>query len=97
MITIVALVCVMIFGSAVTGAPALAQGVSMMSYGSGLVGTLTNAAPVMVYAFNGVEGDLVTIRVIGVSAGIDLSVSLIGPNQQQIGSSDGDSLSPNGG
>jgi SH3-like domain-containing protein len=99
---IAALLGLMIFSSAATvladtSAGALSQAVSMMSYGSGIIGTLTSDSPVMVYAFNGTEGDLVSIRVIGVSAGLDLSVSLIGPNQQQIGSSDGDRLSPNSG
>lgn len=65
--------------------------------GSGQLGLLTDQTPLTIYSFNGNVGDQVTVRVLSLTPGMTTSLSLLGPNQQQIASSDSDAFSENAG
>jgi len=73
---------------------ASAQQVSPVNYGVVVVGTLPSQGVTAAYSFNGNLGDLVTIRVIGVTAGMDPNITLLGPGQETILARDNDLLSP---
>lgn len=72
--------------------PAMAQG-GALTYGSSVVGTLSAQSPIGFYTFSGSAGDVVTVQVIGISNGLDPSVSLNAPTQQQLAFNDNDPLS----
>jgi uncharacterized protein YraI len=67
-----------------------------LTYGSGSIGVLDATAPLAFYTFNGAEGDLVTVRVIGVSPGLLPTVSVNNPAQQQLATSSGDPFGAGG-
>jgi len=71
---------------------ALAQG--SISYGSGVTGSLTSAAPFVIYRFSGNAGDQITAQVVGLTRGLAPSLSLLGPDQRQIAISDDNPFSP---
>src|SRR5687767_5549559 len=73
---------------------ASAQQVSPINYGVVVVGTLPTEGATAAYSFNGNLGDLVTIRVIGVTPGMDPNITLLGPGQETILARDNDLLSP---
>lgn len=71
------------------GVPVFAQG-NLLNYGSSIVGTLSANNPLAFYTFSGAAGDLVTVQVIGITAGLDPAVSLNSPTQQQLANNDND-------
>jgi hypothetical protein len=73
---------------------ASAQEVFPVNYGVVVVGTLPSEGATAAYSFNGNLGDLVTIRVIGVTQGMDPNITLLGPAQETILMRDNDLLSP---
>ncbi|MBC7813576.1 MAG: hypothetical protein H7175_20625 [Burkholderiales bacterium] len=75
------------------GGVSFAQGETVLNYGDSAVGSISSAAPLVVYRFTGGPGDLVTIRVIGLSSELDPSILMLGPAQEQLASSDNDQFS----
>lgn len=71
--------------------PVLAQG-GTVTYGNVVTGSLTAEAPFAIYGFNGNQGDHVTVHVLGMAAGLQPRVSLLGPDQRQLAVSDDDPL-----
>jgi hypothetical protein len=61
-----------------------AQTGGTVSYGSIVFGALSETTPTLTYSFAGSAGDLVTVDVIGLSGGLNPSVTLLDPNQQAI-------------
>ncbi|MBC7814382.1 MAG: SH3 domain-containing protein, partial [Burkholderiales bacterium] len=55
-----------------------------IQYGTVVVGSLTQQAPIASYAFAGNAGDLVSIRVIGLTPGMTPTVTLLGPAQEEL-------------
>jgi uncharacterized protein YraI len=78
-IAVCALLSALPFGTAAAQtAPAPVQ------YGTVVVGSLTQQAPIASYAFAGNAGDLVSIRVIGLTPGMTPTVTLLGPAQEEL-------------
>lgn len=65
--------------------PASAQ--TTLVYGSGATGTFSAQAPLAFYAFQGQANDLVSILVLGLTPGMQPSISLNSPTQQQLANS----------
>jgi hypothetical protein len=77
------------------GAAVFAQAGSL-TYGSGAVGQIDADTAFMIYTFNGSAGDLITLRIIGVTEGFRPTISLNNPQQQQLATSSSDPFSPAG-
>ncbi|MBC7814571.1 MAG: hypothetical protein H7175_25675, partial [Burkholderiales bacterium] len=92
---ILALVAVvlMTITSVFVGGVSLAQSGETINYGATVVGNISTAAPLAVYNFNASAGDLITVRVVGLTSEMDPSVILLGPAQEQLASSDNDQFS----
>ena len=75
---------------------AQAQGSTNLTSGSVVTGTLSDQTRLVLYSFGGKAGDLITAEVIGTSPGMNPTVSLLAPGQQQIGSNSGDPYGPAG-
>ena len=58
--------------------------------GSGQLGLLTEQTPLTIYSFSGNAGDQITVRVLSLTPGMTMSLSLLAPDQQQLASSDSD-------
>jgi uncharacterized protein YraI len=71
---------------------AAAQGVSTLTPGGGLVGTLSAQSPLAFFTFNGTQGDLAEVRAIGLTPNLSLSLTLLSPTQQNIGSGSSSTL-----
>ncbi len=71
--------------------PAFAQE-DVLVYGTNMLGTLSAESSQAEFTFGGTAGDLVTIEVIGVTAGLDPAVSLNSPALQNLASNDNDPL-----
>jgi uncharacterized protein YraI len=69
---------------------AAGQGVSTLTPGGGLMGSLNDQTPLSIYTFSGTEGDLATVRVLGLTPGMTMSLSLLSTSQESLGSSDSD-------
>ena len=82
-----ALCAVLILLAALPGTT-LAQG--SLTYGSTVTGSLTAETPFVIYAFQANAGDQITVTAVGVSPGMAPGISLLGPDQRQIGVSTGD-------
>lgn len=78
------LIVLLSFGSLMT------QAQSVLSYGQGVVGTVSAEAPIAFYSFQGNAGDSVTIQVIGLTSGLQPAISLNTPTGQQVASSNVD-------
>lgn len=65
-----------------------AQEVFPITYGTSIVNRVNNTGDMVDYTFNGNVGDLVTIRAVGISAGADPTLALIGPSQQVLATND---------
>ena len=65
-----------------------------LTYGASSVGELTDASPLALYTFSGTAGDLVTAQVIPITPGLEPSLSLLAPSQQQLANSDSDVTMP---
>ncbi|MBC7871001.1 MAG: hypothetical protein H7Y09_09205, partial [Chitinophagaceae bacterium] len=65
-----------------------AQEVIPIEYGSTVVNTIGAVGNTVAYTFNGTIGDLVTIRAVGISAGADPTLSLVGPPEQVLAIND---------
>jgi uncharacterized protein YraI len=94
LIRIAAFAALVLVVSAVAFGGAAAQQVSPIQPGVVIVGTIPSEGASVAYSFNGAIGDLVTIRVIGVTSGMDPAITLLGPAQETILSRDNDLLSP---
>ncbi len=68
---------------ALAGGAVLAQG-GAIAYGETVTGSLTDAAPFLIYQFQGNAGDQITAYAFGTTPDLLLSLSLLGPNQQQL-------------
>lgn len=68
-----------------------------LMYGSTVTGMVDAATPLAFYTFNGVAGDLVSIRLTGFEPSFTPLLTLNGPTQAQVASSDNDPFSPNTG
>ncbi|NPV67239.1 MAG: SH3 domain-containing protein [Anaerolineae bacterium] len=77
--------------------PGTVQAQGSISYGSGVTGSLTSAAPFAIYRFSGNAGDQITAQVVGLTRGLIPSLSLLGPDQRQVAISDDNPFSPEGG
>src|SRR5688572_10668901 len=88
----VLLALALILSVAVFGAAA--QQISPIEPGVVIVGTLPSEGATAAYSFAGNLGDLVTVRVIGVTPGMDPTITLLGPAQEVILARDNDLLSP---
>jgi hypothetical protein len=75
------------------GGAVLAQGGETITYGSSVIGTLTEQNPFVIYAFTANAGDLISVVVTGIAPDVLPSVSLMGPNQSQVAVSRTDSRS----
>ena len=83
------IILVIVVGLLISSGVVLAQG-GALTYGSNTLGSLTAAAPLAFYTFNGSTDDLVTIQVIGISPGMVPGISLNSPSQQQLANSSSD-------
>ncbi len=70
-----------------------AQG-QTLTYGSGLIFSISEGSPFGFFNFQGEADDVVTIQVLGISPGFTPTISLNGPTQQQLAFSTPDPLSP---
>lgn len=82
MLAALLLVCALPIGKAA------AQEVIAIEYGSAAVNNLATAESAVIYTFNGTIGDLVTIRAVGVSPGVDPRLSLASPAQSLLATND---------
>lgn len=82
--TIVALI--LLLGIAGTGTYAQSGGI--LSYGSNVSGRIAPESPLALYNFSGNAGDLVTVRALGISDGLNPSITLITPDQTPLYSND---------
>ncbi len=73
--------------------PAAAQ-TNTLSYGGSVAGTISPQAPLAFYIFNGFANDAVSARVIGLTEGFDPILTLLAPDQTQVGANDNDPFSP---
>src|SRR5687768_125737 len=73
-----------------------AQG-NTLTYGSSTAGSITDQNRLILYSFNGNAGDVVTAYAIGVTAGLDPSISLLSPGQQPLANNDNDAFGGAGG
>src|SRR5690606_7951198 len=64
-----------------------AQGVSNITYGGSVTGTLSAEAPLNLYVFSGNAGDVVTAEVHGLEPGMAPTISLLAPTQQVLAGS----------
>jgi hypothetical protein len=62
---------------------------AQLTYGERVVHEFDPAQPVAIYSFTGAQGDLVTLQAIGITLGTGMTISLNGPQGQQIASSSG--------
>lgn len=60
-----------------------AQG-GAITYGATATGTISAEAPLAFYTFSGNEGDLIAATVIGITPGVEPSISLLSPSQEQL-------------
>jgi uncharacterized protein YraI len=88
-IIVVVLALSLSFGVVTTNAQA-----NTLSYGSGLPGQISAAAPLSFFSFVGTANDIVTVQVIGTTPGFSPTVSMNAPTQQQIASSSSDPFTP---
>jgi hypothetical protein len=65
-----------------------AQSPSPIDYGTVQTGTLTDANSPAMFSFSGTAGDLLSIRVIGISPNMDPNVTLVGPSSEVLASND---------
>src|SRR5579871_2203786 len=63
-----------------------------LSYGSGTSGSISAAGDTESFSFNGTAGDLVFIRVLPISSGLQVSADLVAPRGSTIGSTSDGSL-----
>src|SRR5258706_5514762 len=74
----------------ITSGRTAAQGGNNLTNGSIIAGTVDDQNRVALYTFNGAPGDLITAQVIGTTAGMDPTLSLLSPAQRQIVTSNDD-------
>ncbi len=72
------------------GLPGLALAQGSLTYGSTVTGEITATTPFVIYAFQANAGDQVTVYAVGITPGFRPSLSLLGPDQRQIGVATGD-------
>ena len=65
-----------------------AQGVGVLTPGSGQPGTLSAGSPFLIYTFTGNEGEQVTVSAFSLTPDMSLTVSLLSPSQEQVGASE---------
>lgn len=82
--TIAALIVVL----GLTGTSIDAQSGGILSYGSNVIGRIGPEQPLALYNFSGNAGDLVTVRALGISDGLNPSITLITPDQTPLFSND---------
>ncbi len=58
---------------------------NLLNYGDSVQGALSAQAPLAFYNFNGNQGDLVSVTAIGLTPGLQPTVSLLGPSGTQLG------------
>ena len=80
-----ALSCVLIFALFVGAFATQAQ--TVLTYGQGVVGSVSAQAPIAFYSFQGQANDSVTIQVLGLTSGLKPAISLNSPTGQQLGTS----------
>jgi hypothetical protein len=68
--------------------PSNAQGALDVQYGTVVQGSISDPSIPQMYSFNGNAGDLVSIRVMGLSAEVDPNVELQGPAAEVLASND---------
>jgi hypothetical protein len=73
---------------------ASAQRERVLTYGAAVEGEISAASPLVTYSFNGTRGDLVTVRVIGLSPGFDPRARLLAPDDQPVAANDNDPFDP---
>ena len=59
--------------------PSAASAQQPLTYGDTANGSLSAAAPVQIYTFNGETGDFITVQVITLSPGLQPTLSVIAP------------------
>lgn len=69
-------------------------GQGSLTYGAGIVDSIDAETSFRIYTFNGMEGDLITARIISLTDGFSPTLSLNSPAQQQLASSSSDPFSP---
>lgn len=84
----------LILALAFTGELTFAQASGVIAYGSAVTGTLSAEAPIAIYTFNANPGDLITAQVIAISPGLQPTLSLLSPTQQQLATGADDFYSP---
>ena len=57
---------------------------STITYGSGASGTLNATTPFAFYSFTGNANDLISVQILALAEGLQPSVALNAPNQQQL-------------
>lgn len=65
-----------------------------VTFGGAAVGNIPTAGATVVYNFNGNAGDLITVRVVGLTAGMDPNITLLGPVQEPLLVQDFDYMVP---
>ncbi|MFC1961352.1 hypothetical protein ACFLYO_11670 [Chloroflexota bacterium] len=88
-------VVVLLVGSLLPMTSATAQNNGPLSYGSSVAGSITAAAPLAFYTFNGSQGDLVHIDVYGQPGGLTPIFDLVSPTQQTLASSQPNTFAAN--
>src|SRR4051812_31765108 len=73
-----------------------AQGGTTLTDGTIVTGTLNDQSRVTIYSFSGNPGDLITASVIGISPGMNPTITLLSPAQQQLTLNDDDPFSAAG-
>jgi uncharacterized protein YraI len=58
--------------------------VTLLDYGTAVLGTLSSQSPLAIYGFNGNAGERVTVQVISLTPGFTVSTSINAPTQQQL-------------
>jgi hypothetical protein len=65
-----------------------AQEIIPIEYGTTVVNSIVAVGNTVIYTFNGNIGDLVTVRAVGISPGMDPTLSLVGPPEQVLAVND---------
>lgn len=60
-----------------------------LQFGVGAVGQIDAAAPLSLFVFSGIEGELITVEVFGLTAGFTPTLTLLSPAQQPVGAATG--------
>lgn len=71
---------------------ALAQGGTTLTNGSVVTGTISDQSRLLIYGYSGNPGEVITAQVIGTTPGMNPTISLLSPTQQQLANNDNDPL-----